>query len=88
MRAEGGGGVVGGGIAVLIHQYYSINTLYRNAPTSSIAVLPPLCRGAHGELSDSTRDSRELNEGLKELRGLKPLILENSGRNSGGTSPR
>ena len=49
-------------------------------------------RGTHGEL-------RELSEGLSEglrgtqgrtqgLRGLRPPILENSGGNSGGTSPR
>ena len=51
---------------------------------------------------DSARDSGELrglseglSEGLRgtqggtqELRGLRPLILENSGENSGGTSPR
>ena len=51
-----------------------------------------MTQGTHGEL----RGLREgLREGLRgtqgrtqELRELRPLILENSGGNSGGTSPR
>ena len=37
---------------------------------------------------DSVRDSWRTQGRTQELRALRPLMLENSGGNSGGTSPR
>ena len=68
------------------------NTMTKISQISPGGGLSEGLRGTHGEL-------RELSEGLSEglrgtqgrtqgLRGLRPPILENSGGNSGGTSPR